>query len=386
MPGASRTFARRRSWGRGALPCRALATRRRARRVAAQRCRSRASRASRPRGFVECARQRRGRGSRREQHCSTFRRLPVLWRGGEREREGSPRERVRSNASCVSKRRISSGTGWSEAVRRERRCNYLLFSLRIACRIAPTVWAAPRALSRSFGDLSARCSPRQPYHKRVRPKDLAENSNPKRNALYAKLRSRRIGHRISLIGLRLDFGSRESGGVKGSQPKFALPKRTSFVFSIIFLEDRGSAPQRCPSAVKPPSTYRVCPFTYALAGLHRNTAAPARSAGVELRAAIVRAASCRALGSSAKTEAVSSVWTKPGAIAFDVMPSYPCAGLYASARARVRPSTPDFAAAYGSEFGKARALCSDAVVTILRKGRARLPVSRQCVEAVSRQL
>jgi len=106
--------------------------------------------------------------------------------------------------------------------------------------------------------------------------------------------------------------------------------------------------------VKPPSTYRVCPFTYALAGLHRNTAAPARSAGVELRAAIVRAASCRALGSSAKTEAVSSVWTKPGAIAFDVMPSYPCAGLYASARARVRPSTPDFAAAYGSEFGKAK--------------------------------
>jgi len=130
LPGASRTFARRRSWGRGALPCRALATRRRARRVAAQRCRSRASRASRPRGFVECARQRRGRGSRREQHCSTFRRLPVLWRGGEREREGSPRERVRSNA------------------------------------------------------------------------------------LYAKLRSRRIGHRISLIGLRLDFGSRESGGVR----------------------------------------------------------------------------------------------------------------------------------------------------------------------------
>ena len=145
--------------------------------------------------------------------------------------------------------------------------------------------------------------------------------------------------------------------------------------------------------MKPPSTYRVCPFTYALAGLHRNTAAPARSAGVELRAAIVRAASCRALGSSAKTEAVSSVWTKPGAIAFDVMPSYPCAGLYASARARVRPSTPDFAAAYGSEFGKARALCSDAVVTILHWKTAssleavcRGSVSRRCVEAVSRQL
>src|SRR3712207_6511430 len=86
----------------------------------------------------------------------------------------------------------------------------------------------------------------------------------------------------------------------------------------------------------PPSTTSICPVMYDAAGEHRNEIAAATSSGVPGRPIGV----AKPCFSSTSVEA--PVWMMPGATALTVMPS----ATSSIASARVRPTTPDFAAAY----------------------------------------
>src|ERR1700677_1133869 len=116
----------------------------------------------------------------------------------------------------------------------------------------------------------------------------------------------------------------------------------------------------------PPSTYSVCPVTYALAGEARNTAVPAKSAGSLLRPTIVRAAIAAIRAGSLATAALSRVGTKPGHTELQHTP----AAAQASDWDRVSAARPPLDAPYPPLFRNARWACCEVTLIIRPQPRA----------------
>src|SRR5580704_10953792 len=119
-------------------------------------------------------------------------------------------------------------------------------------------------------------------------------------------------------------------------------------------------------AENPPSTYSVCPVTYALAGEARNTAVPAKSAGSLLRPTMVRAAIAAIRAGSLATAALSLVGTKPGHTELQHTPD----AAQASDCDRVSAARPPLDAPYPPLFRNARWACCEVTLIIRPQPRA----------------